>query len=111
MQGARAVLQHRTKQAPGLSEWLAKLASRTHHNLAHKTEYAVDIDPGRGVAVPLQTSDLGAIITFDETLAKVNMAFTELVGTGTPWELKNRAAKLLLRLFWPPPACAGSIER
>jgi hypothetical protein len=26
-------LQHRTKQAPGLSEWLAKLASRTHHNV------------------------------------------------------------------------------
>jgi transposase len=33
IQGARAVLQHRTKQAPGLSEWLAKLASRTHHNV------------------------------------------------------------------------------
>ena len=33
IQGARAVLQHRTTQAPGLSEWLAKLASRTHHNV------------------------------------------------------------------------------
>jgi transposase len=33
IQGARAVLQHRTKQAPGLSEWLAKLASRTHRNV------------------------------------------------------------------------------
>jgi transposase len=33
IQGARAVLQHRTKQAPGLREWLAKLASRTHHNV------------------------------------------------------------------------------
>lgn len=33
IQGARAVLQHRTKQEPGLSEWLAKLASRTNHNV------------------------------------------------------------------------------
>ena len=34
IQGARAVLQQRTKQASGLSEWLAKLTSRTHHNVA-----------------------------------------------------------------------------
>jgi transposase len=33
IQGARAVLQQRTKQASGLSEWLAKLTSRTHHNV------------------------------------------------------------------------------
>src|SRR5664279_2317273 len=33
IQGARAVLQQRTKQAPGLNEWLARLASRTHHNV------------------------------------------------------------------------------
>jgi transposase len=33
IQGARAVLQQRTKQAPGLTEWLARLASRTHHNV------------------------------------------------------------------------------
>ncbi len=33
IQGARAVLQHRTKQTTGLSEWLEKLISRTHHNV------------------------------------------------------------------------------
>jgi transposase len=33
IQGARAVLQQRTKQTPGLSAWLAQLAGRTHHNV------------------------------------------------------------------------------
>ena len=32
VQGARAVLQQRTKQAPGLKAWLEQLTSRTHHN-------------------------------------------------------------------------------
>jgi transposase len=34
VQGARAVMQHRTKQSPGLSAWLAQLTSRTHRNVA-----------------------------------------------------------------------------
>ena len=34
VQGARAVLQQKTKQASGLKEWLAQLTSRTHHNVA-----------------------------------------------------------------------------
>ena len=34
VQGARAVLQQRTKQSSGLSAWLAQLTSRTHHNVA-----------------------------------------------------------------------------
>ena len=34
VQGARAVLQQRTKQTPGLSAWLAQLTSRTHRNVA-----------------------------------------------------------------------------
>jgi len=34
IQGARAVLQQHTKQAPGLSAWLAQLAGRTHRNVA-----------------------------------------------------------------------------
>ncbi len=34
VQGARAVMQHRTKQSSGLSAWLAQLTSRTHHNVA-----------------------------------------------------------------------------
>ena len=34
VQGARAVLQHRTKQSSGLSAWLAQLTSRTHRNVA-----------------------------------------------------------------------------
>jgi len=34
VQGARAVLQQRTKQSAGLSAWLAQLTSRTHHNVA-----------------------------------------------------------------------------
>jgi transposase len=33
IQGARAVLQQRTKQAPGLNEWLAQLAGRAHNNV------------------------------------------------------------------------------
>ena len=33
MQGARSVLQHRHKQAPGLSRWLAQLLGRTHQNV------------------------------------------------------------------------------
>ena len=33
MQGARAVLQQRTKQSSGLSAWLAQLTSRTHRNV------------------------------------------------------------------------------
>lgn len=32
--GARAVLQVKEKQSPGLSHWLIQLASRTHHNVA-----------------------------------------------------------------------------
>ena len=34
IQGARAVLQQRTKQASGLSAWLAQLTGRTHCNVA-----------------------------------------------------------------------------
>lgn len=34
VQGARAVLQQRTKQTPGLKAWLEQLTSRTHHNVA-----------------------------------------------------------------------------
>ena len=34
VQGARAVLQFREKQSPGLSAWLAQLTSRTHYNVA-----------------------------------------------------------------------------
>jgi transposase len=34
VQGAHAVLQQRTKQAPGLKAWLEQLTSRTHHNIA-----------------------------------------------------------------------------
>src|SRR5260370_91726 len=33
VQGARAVLQQRTKQSSGLSAWLAQLTSRTHRNV------------------------------------------------------------------------------
>ena len=34
VQGARSVMQHRAKQSPGLSYWLAKLLARTHQNVA-----------------------------------------------------------------------------
>ncbi len=34
VQGARAVMQQRTKQSSGLSAWLAKFTSRTHRNVA-----------------------------------------------------------------------------
>ena len=34
VQGARAVMQHQTKQSSGLSAWLAQLTARTHHNVA-----------------------------------------------------------------------------
>jgi transposase len=34
VQGARVVMQYRTKQAPGLSCWLGQLMSRTHQNVA-----------------------------------------------------------------------------
>jgi len=34
VQGARAVMQQRTKQSSGLSRWLAQLTSRTHRNVA-----------------------------------------------------------------------------
>jgi transposase len=34
VQGARSVLQHRHKQAPGLSSWLAQLLARAHQNVA-----------------------------------------------------------------------------
>ena len=33
IQGARAVLQHRTKQSSGLSTWLSQLAIRSHPNV------------------------------------------------------------------------------
>src|SRR5437868_5182941 len=33
VQGARTVLQYRTKQAPGLSRWLAQLTARAHQNV------------------------------------------------------------------------------
>src|SRR6267142_1796725 len=33
VQGARAVMQQRTKQSSGLSRWLAQLAARAHHNV------------------------------------------------------------------------------
>lgn len=34
VQGARAVMQRRTKQSSGLSTWLAQLTARLHHNVA-----------------------------------------------------------------------------
>ena len=34
VQGARAVMQQRTKQSSGLSAWLAQLTARTHRNVA-----------------------------------------------------------------------------
>jgi transposase len=34
VQGARVVMQYRTKQAPGLSNWLTQLMGRTHQNVA-----------------------------------------------------------------------------
>jgi transposase len=34
VQGARAVMQHRRNQAPGLSAWLAQLLARSHQNVA-----------------------------------------------------------------------------
>ncbi len=34
VQGARTVMQHRLKQSPGLSCWLAQLLSRTHQQVA-----------------------------------------------------------------------------
>ena len=34
VQGASAVMQHRTKQSSGLSGWLAQLTARTHQNIA-----------------------------------------------------------------------------
>ena len=33
MQGARAVLQHRSKQSAGLSAWLGQLTARAHRNV------------------------------------------------------------------------------
>lgn len=33
VQGARAVLQFREKQSPGLKDWLTKLSARTHYNI------------------------------------------------------------------------------
>ena len=32
--GSQMVMQRRTKQAPGLSAWLAQLTARTHRNVA-----------------------------------------------------------------------------
>jgi transposase len=34
VQGARVVMQYRSKQAPGLSNWLSQLMARTHQNVA-----------------------------------------------------------------------------
>src|SRR6202161_203976 len=34
VQGARVVMQYRTKQAPALSNWLSQLMARTHQNVA-----------------------------------------------------------------------------
>jgi transposase len=34
VQGARAVMQHKTKQSSWLTAWLAQLTARTHHNIA-----------------------------------------------------------------------------
>ena len=34
VQGARAVMQDRTKQSSDLSAWLAQLTARTHQNIA-----------------------------------------------------------------------------
>ena len=34
VQGARSVMQRRTKQSPGLSAWLEQLTARTHRNVA-----------------------------------------------------------------------------
>jgi transposase len=50
---------------------------RTH--LAHKAEYAVDLDSGAGVAVTLQAADLGDTTTIEETLADAGLAEAELV--------------------------------
>jgi transposase len=33
VQGARAVLQFKEKQSPGLKAWLEKLSSHTHYNV------------------------------------------------------------------------------
>jgi transposase len=33
VQGARSVIQHRTKQAPALSSWLAQLLARAHQHV------------------------------------------------------------------------------
>ena len=34
VQGARAVMQHKSKQSSGLRAWLEQLTARTHHNIA-----------------------------------------------------------------------------
>ena len=34
IQGARAVLQFKEKQSPGLRHWLAQLTARAHYNVA-----------------------------------------------------------------------------
>ena len=34
VQGARAVMRYRAKQAPGLNHWLTQLLARTHQNVA-----------------------------------------------------------------------------
>jgi transposase len=34
VQGARVVMQYRTKQAPGLNHWLSQLVARAHQNVA-----------------------------------------------------------------------------
>ena len=51
---------------------------RTH--LAHKTEHAVDLDTGAGVAVTLQGADEGDTTTLDQTLCEAGMAVAEQVG-------------------------------
>ena len=58
MQGARAVLQQRTKQPPGLKAWLEQLTSRTHHNVV-----------GVALAVPLLAGSLEAISLIRERVA------------------------------------------
>ena len=49
---------------------------RTH--LAHKTEYAVDLDSDEVVTVTLQAADKGDTATLDATLIGAMMAVAEL---------------------------------
>ena len=45
VQCARAVLQQKTKQSPGLKAWLEQLTSRTHHNARCCCRFAIPPAP------------------------------------------------------------------